>query len=475
MVLITTVYMNNSSCVYTTWRREDTGIYTITYHLQFNNQEKIYSTLNTYLKVCNLRNPTVVTIWASYKGRLGRNSSISITLPLMKTTTTTNTTRTATKRRIASDSNMHSVKGKSFKSSYVQVRENKSLSATFTNSRYRLMLRNIRYNESFTFQLYVIYGAGDHLNSSRFNIQVAVKGTPKICGVRLKSNYTVVENSTITFTQDVCAHPKPVAEWKLDREKLYKKPSNTSLINTEQRKYRFTYQTRKLTRNDCGAKFILKATNAMGSVEETVKVDVIFKPPAVFIKSISRHNASCVKILWQREKMGNCILSYQLQFDGNSEIFFTSNTYFTMCTQLNITSVGIWATHKGEIGDITVDRISPATPAPETKEISADESKLTIKLIVILVIGSFVFTVILNVIFFGILLRKGFVILNFKTKKQHQNVANKNAEEYEVMGTTISNYTDINLHAIKPSVYADLKTTTDDSNQYAEIGLNDVK
>ncbi|XP_057301179.1 uncharacterized protein LOC130635741 isoform X2 [Hydractinia symbiolongicarpus] len=426
MVLITTVYMNNSSCVYTTWRREDTGIYTITYHLQFNNQEKIYSTLNTYLKVCNLRNPTVVTIWASYKGRLGRNSSISITLPLMKTTTTTNTTRTATKRRIASDSNMHSVKG-------------------------------------------------DHLNSSRFNIQVAVKGTPKICGVRLKSNYTVVENSTITFTQDVCAHPKPVAEWKLDREKLYKKPSNTSLINTEQRKYRFTYQTRKLTRNDCGAKFILKATNAMGSVEETVKVDVIFKPPAVFIKSISRHNASCVKILWQREKMGNCILSYQLQFDGNSEIFFTSNTYFTMCTQLNITSVGIWATHKGEIGDITVDRISPATPAPETKEISADESKLTIKLIVILVIGSFVFTVILNVIFFGILLRKGFVILNFKTKKQHQNVANKNAEEYEVMGTTISNYTDINLHAIKPSVYADLKTTTDDSNQYAEIGLNDVK
>lgn len=49
------------------------------------------------------------------------------------------------------------------------------LSATFINSRYRLMLRNIRNNESFTFQLYVIYGAGDHLNSSRFNIQVTVR------------------------------------------------------------------------------------------------------------------------------------------------------------------------------------------------------------------------------------------------------------------------------------------------------------
>lgn len=162
-----------------------------------------------------------------------------------------------------------------------------------------------------------------------------------------------------------------MVEWKIDQEILYKKSLNTSLINTEQRKYRFIYKTRILTRNDCGAKFILKATNAMGRVEETVKVDIIFKPSTVLIKSIYRRNASCVKIIWHKEETGNCILYYQLQLDGNSEIFFTSNTYFTMCTLLNNTSVSIWASHKGEIEDITVGRISLATPAPENKEIIA--------------------------------------------------------------------------------------------------------
>lgn len=185
-----------------------------------------------------------------------------------------------------------------------------------------------------------------------------------------------------------------MVEWKIDQEILYKKSLNTSLINTEQRKYRFIYKTRILTRNDCGAKFILKATNAMGRVEETVKVDIIckcilvvpvvglvlvknitifflVKPSTVLIKSIYRRNASCVKIIWHKEETGNCILYYQLQLDGNSEIFFTSNTYFTMCTLLNNTSVSIWASHKGEIEDITVGRISLATPAPENKEIIA--------------------------------------------------------------------------------------------------------
>lgn len=88
-------------------------------------------------------------------------------------------------------------------------------------------------------------------------------------------------------------------------------------------------------------------------------------PSPVSIKSIHRHNVSCVKIIWYREQVGKCALKYHLKFDGNGEIYHTSDTYFTMCTLPNITNVSIWATHKTDIGNITVSTLSLVTPAPD--------------------------------------------------------------------------------------------------------------
>lgn len=63
-------------------------------------------------------------------------------------------------------------------------------------------------------------------------------------------------------------------------------------------------------------------------------------------------------------------------------------------------------------------------------------------------------------------LYSGFVTICVTRKRRTQN---KESEDYEVAETTLSHYADLNIQAIKPSLYTDLSTINNHSNDYAEI------
>lgn len=66
----------------------------------------------------------------------------------------------------------------------------------------------------------------------------------------------------------------------------------------------------------------------------------------------------------------------------------------------------------------------------------------------------------------------GFVIVNINCGQRPQRVEGANIDDYETVGPTSSPYAD--LQAAKPSIYADLTTTTNQCKQYAEIELKDI-
>ncbi|XP_057301455.1 uncharacterized protein LOC130635939 isoform X2 [Hydractinia symbiolongicarpus] len=352
------------------------------------------------------------------------------------------------------------------------------LSATFVCSTYKLMLKNVTIPDSVTFQLFVVFINGDKSDIKSSDIQVTVNGSPSLCDRNLESRYTVNENRTLSLVQVICGHPKPEVKWKVGDDN-FSRSYNSSYINTAIRQHKYTFRTRPITRNDCGRTLIFVANNTVGSIKRNAELNVEFVPSMVSMVSLYRHNASCVRVTWDAEDTGKCNVSYHLQFTGRETIYNSSNRYFTLCNSSDVDTVIIWASYKGKNGWKLASRISTTTSSPyftSTTNIATTNAgkslprtcdcQSTINVIIAAVI-----TLILVTIIFIISKHKGYITVSINRKRRPQSNEN-GSDDYEVTGATTSHYADINIKAVKPSIYADLTTTADHSKQYAEIELH---
>nr|ADL39781.1 allorecognition 1 [Hydractinia symbiolongicarpus] len=81
----------NKSCIFTHWDKENTGNCVITYHVQFNNKKDAFDTNNlnyTYCHSNEASNASTVTVWASYNGARGENTTVIIATTTPSPTTT---------------------------------------------------------------------------------------------------------------------------------------------------------------------------------------------------------------------------------------------------------------------------------------------------------------------------------------------------------------------------------------------------
>lgn len=110
----------NKSCTFTQWDKENTGKCVITYHVQFNNKKDAFNTNNlnyTYCHSNEASNASTVTVWASYNGARGENTTVIIatttpspttTQPKVITSKTTSNTKT-TKGNVGTTTSMQFV------------------------------------------------------------------------------------------------------------------------------------------------------------------------------------------------------------------------------------------------------------------------------------------------------------------------------------------------------------------------------
>lgn len=310
----------------------------------------------------------------------------------------------------------------------------------------------------------------------------------------MEFNYIVTEGNALTAVQDICAHPKPDVKWKIEDDN-FTYSSSSFLINNITRKYGYIFTTRPLDRRNCGKRIIFKLINHQLKVERFAKIDVKFKPSAVPRVSSFMHNGSCILVTWAREITGNCVIIYHLQFGHKKAVYNTANTYFVFCISSHVDSVTIWASYKQSIGENISIRIfymptpptSPHSVADQSSiqatfskisstimkrsEVKIDEHQCKYQVIVAVVVAIAI-TMILITLFIVMLQKKGFVIVNINCGQRPQRVEGANIDDYETVGPTSSPYAD--LQAAKPSIYADLTTTTNQCKQYAEIELKDI-
>ncbi|XP_057301448.1 uncharacterized protein LOC130635934 isoform X2 [Hydractinia symbiolongicarpus] len=356
------------------------------------------------------------------------------------------------------------------------------LSATFDGSTYKLMLKNLSYADSVTFQLFTIFVIGIQSDIKTSEIQVTVISIPTLCGRNLESRYTVNENRTLSLVQVICGHPKPEVEWKVGDDN-FSRSYNSSYMNTAIRQHKYTFRTRPITRNDCGRTLIVVANNTVGSMKRNAKLDVEFVPSLVSMVSLSRYNKTCVSVTWDGEDTGKCVVSYHLQFASRETIYNSSNRYFTLCNSSDVDTVIIWASYKGKNGWKLVSRISTTTSSPyftSTTNIATTNAGKSVPRtcdcqstsnVIIAIVVTLAITLILITIIFIIFKHKGYITVSINQKRRPQSNEN-GSDDYEETGATTSHYADINTKAVKPSIYADLTTTADHSKQYAEIELH---
>nr|ADL39784.1 allorecognition 1 [Hydractinia symbiolongicarpus] len=340
------------------------------------------------------------------------------------------------------------------------------LSATFAGSTYKLMLKNVSYADSVTFQLFTLFVIGTKSDIKTSDIQVTVNGKPSWCGMALESNYSVNETETLTVRQGICGYPKPDGKWRVGEDN-FEKSYNVSVINTATRHYEYTFKTRSISRTDCGKNITFSANNTLGSVTRNAAIDVTFKPLNVSFEESHRHNASCIYVAWYGEDTGNCIMNYHLQFLDKGIIyntFTTPNTNFTLCNATVtsiVTNVSIWASYKGSIGQKNTSEISANPPTtttttttkvPITPKKSGDGSNIGL---IIAIVGGILIVIIIIII----------VVCVLKHKKKN-GTGNHSGYAMRVTGEENNYVTDpTNLNRRQPA-------NPDDPEQaiYSELG-----
>lgn len=87
-----------------------------------------------------------------------------------------------------------------------------------------------------------------------------------MCGKSVKSRYYITDTATITVAQDICGHPKPFVEWKLE-DTSFSSSSRSMLIDDATKKCRYSFTTENIVRSNCGEKIMYHARNEFGNVE----------------------------------------------------------------------------------------------------------------------------------------------------------------------------------------------------------------
>lgn len=347
-----------------------------------------------------------------------------------------------------------------------------------------LTLRNILHNETLTFQVIVFLST---FGTKAANISIVeISGSPRFCGPKVESNYSVIEGSILTIFQDICGNPKPDVKWKVG-EDIFRSSSSSSVINNATRQYNYTFATGPLNRNDCGRNITVFASNTLGNIEKNTMIHVEFNPSLAPGISLYRYNTSCINVIWNRENTGNCVIHYHLQFNNNGDIYNTSNKYFIFCSPLQVYTVVLWSSYKGKMGEKVASIFGTTTSTPDITStlsilttnskklvMTSDNNQCTNNVIVAIVVAVTT-TLLLVTIPLAILKRKGLVTVNIRRKNQLKTDEKDNIDDYEVAGTTLSNYADLNVQAIKPSLYTDLTTAARSSEHYAEIELKETQ
>nr|ADL39783.1 allorecognition 1 [Hydractinia symbiolongicarpus] len=249
------------------------------------------------------------------------------------------------------------------------------ISTEFNDPKFYLILKDVRYNESLTYQLFVLFGEGLNIKGEISHIQVTVTGSPNLCGEIRKSNYTVQENEVFTFWQVICGHPKPHVQWKIGVDR-FGNSITSALIDEETRRYNYTFE-KPLTRANCGELIVLNATNNVKSLTWKTTVYVKFIPLQVSIEKSFKQNMSCVHVTWQGEVTGKCALNYYLQFDGQGDVYNTFDEFLTQCNLPNASNVTVWASYRGINGSKTTKNISEFAPPTTTTKRTVITSKNT--------------------------------------------------------------------------------------------------
>nr|ADL39787.1 allorecognition 1 [Hydractinia symbiolongicarpus] len=239
-----------------------------------------------------------------------------------------------------------------------------------------LTLQNIQYNETLTFQLLVV---SSKLVVKTANVSIEeISGSPRVCGRKLKSNYTVNEGDFRNITQDICGYPKPKVSWTLGQENA---GSSTSFaVNNATRQYEYHYKTRPFNRSDCGSNIAFIAKNTLGSINGNAWIDVDFVPSGVSIVSIYNNNTNCINVTWNKQETGSCNIKYHLRLNGNATIYNTLDRHFTFCISMKFENVTVWASYKGKNGKMVSSSdvlTTPSTTTTTTTTTSTRKSKTT--------------------------------------------------------------------------------------------------
>ncbi|XP_057302698.1 uncharacterized protein LOC130636866 [Hydractinia symbiolongicarpus] len=290
-------------------------------------------------------------------------------------------------------------------------------------------------------------------------------GSSSFCDINLKYHHTVNESEVLTVVQNVCGYPIPELKWKVGDDN-FSTASSPSVINNETRQYEYSFKTRHITRKDCGRNLTFVTSNTIGSIERNAKIDVKFVPSPVSMVSLSSYNGTCVRVTWDGEDTGKCILNYHVWFSGREITYNTSNTYFTLCNATDVRNVTVWASYNANVEehftttsspDITLTTNSTTTLSPDitsTRNIATTNavkcvqrtcdcqstSNITVSIIVTLAI-----TLILITIVFIISKQKGFIIVIKRRKRPPQIYKNRSTEAE----STISHYSDVDAKALK--------------------------
>lgn len=341
-----------------------------------------------------------------------------------------------------------------------------------TEKLYTASLKNVNYNETYTFQLLGIFSNRDEFRR-RAIVIANITGKPMFCGKKLEEKYTIAEGDAINVTQDVCGNPKPVVDLKIGSRSI--SLSGSSSMSYAATQYKYTNVL--ITRKDCGSHMFFTAENKLGRIKDNAMFDVLFTPSSVSVKYSYRDNNSCIWVSWDSENTGNCAVKYHLQFESSRDVYNTYKMDYMYCLTPNASNVSIWASYRGISGKNVIAAIQYVPPTTEVvipEKIIVQDNNRFPKKIVIAVTITLAACVIINIITFLILKRKGYISSKIHHRKK-QSVVTRNIDNYKIIEKPTSNYADLNLHGVETSLYADLTTTAESTKQGRGVAPVDLQ
>ncbi|XP_057301987.1 uncharacterized protein LOC130636323 isoform X3 [Hydractinia symbiolongicarpus] len=203
-----------------------------------------------------------------------------------------------------------------------------------------------------------------------------------------------------------------------------------------------------------------------------MSLNVVFTPSNNFNATFYYYNSSCVYGTWNEENTGSCHLNYHIQYDDNDAIHLTTKTEYTRCGLTNLKFVQMWAAYNGRVGRKSVYSIDTTKDISTSRSLKAKGDCESSSNVIIGVIVTAFIVQILNIVFLYLWKRKGLKEI-FKEKVNHQkNSTKENEEVYEVVGATVSNYTDLNLDKTVTNLYTGL-TKREKENTAADAYKSD--